>query len=69
LKDVLKKLERISKRKQTADPTESMAQALVSYFKFPASFQAQYVQRLRYGLQYYYARHYNANGSPLQAEG
>jgi glyoxylase-like metal-dependent hydrolase (beta-lactamase superfamily II) len=68
LKDTLKKLEKISKKKQTADPTESLAQSLISYFKFPAALQKQYTQRLRYGLQYYYSRHYNANSNSSQDE-
>ena len=68
LKDTLKKLERIAKKKQTSDPTENLAQSLLSHFKIPASLQTQYAHRLRYGLQYYYSRHYNSASNSLQGE-
>jgi cyclase len=68
LKETFKKLERLSKKKHTTDPTESLAQSLLSFFKIPASLQKQYVQRLRYGLQYYYSRHYNGGGTLLPGE-
>lgn len=59
LKDVHKKLERLSKRKQKPDMTESLVQPLVSKFKAPNALQEQYTERLRYGLKHYYARHYH----------
>ena len=60
LKDVHKKLEKLSKRKQKTDMTESLVQPLVSKFKAPAARQKQYTQRLRYGMGQYYMRHYQS---------
>ena len=68
LKDALKKLERLSKKKHAGDPTENLAGSLLSHFKIPTSQQKQYVQRLRYGLQFYFSRHYNAGSHPSQDE-
>jgi len=63
LKDVLKRIEKISKKKHSADLVDGLAQPLLSHFKAPATRQKQYVQRLRYGLKHYYARHYQTNDS------
>jgi glyoxylase-like metal-dependent hydrolase (beta-lactamase superfamily II) len=68
LKETLKKIERLAKRKRTSDPTENLAQSLLSNIKTPASQQKQYLQRLRYGLQYYFSQHYNASGRASQKE-
>jgi glyoxylase-like metal-dependent hydrolase (beta-lactamase superfamily II) len=68
LKDTLKKLERLSKKKHKGDPTENLAGSLLSHFKAPASLQKKYAQRLRYGLQYYFSRHYNAGTPPSPGE-
>jgi len=65
LNDVHKRLEKLSKRKQKPDMTDSLVQPLVSKFKAPAARQTQFSERLRYGLRHYYARHYqtsNKNG-------
>ena len=59
IKDAHKRLEKISKRKQKPDMTESLIQPLLSKFKIPAAQQKRYTQRLRYGLKHYYARHYH----------
>jgi hypothetical protein len=61
LKDLQKRLEKLSKRKQKPDMTESLVQPLVSKFKASAELQKQFSERLRYGLQQYYARHYQAD--------
>ena len=61
LKDVHKRLEKLSKRKQKPDMTESLVQPLVSKFKVPAARQKQFSERLRYGLRHYYARHYQTS--------
>jgi glyoxylase-like metal-dependent hydrolase (beta-lactamase superfamily II) len=58
LKDAHKRLEKLSKRKQKENMTESLIQPLLSKFKVPAVREKLYTQRLRYGLQKYYARHY-----------
>ena len=59
LKDVYKRLEKISKKKQKPDMTEALVQPLLSKFKAPAARQKRYAQRLRFGLKHYYARHYH----------
>jgi len=59
--DLHKRLEKLSKRKQKPDMTDSLVQPLVSKFRAPAARQKQFSERLRYGLQHYYARHYQAN--------
>lgn len=61
LKDVHKRLEKLSTRKQKPDMTESLVQPLASKFKVSAARQKQFSERLRYGLQHYYARHYQAS--------
>lgn len=61
LKDVFKRLEKLSKRKQKPDLTESLVQPLTAKFKAPAARQKQFSERLRYGLHQYYARHYQAS--------
>lgn len=63
LKDVLKRIEKISKKKHSADLVDGLAQPLLSHFKAPATRQKQYAQRLRYGMKHYYARHYQTNDS------
>jgi len=59
IKDVYKRLEKLSKRKQKSDMTESQIQPLLSKLKAPTARQKRYTQRLRYGLKHYYARHYH----------
>jgi len=59
IKDVYKRLEKLSKRKQKSDMTESQIQPLLSKLKAPTARQKRFTQRLRYGLKHYYARHYH----------
>ena len=59
LQDVLKRLDKISKKKQKPDMTEALVQPLLAKFKAPVVRQKRYAQRLRYGLKQYYARHYH----------
>ena len=63
IKDAYKRLEKLSKRKQKPDMTESLIQPLLSNFKIPTARQKRYTQRLRYGLKHYYARHYHPGPS------
>jgi cyclase len=63
LKDVHKRLEKLSQRKQRPDMTESLVQPLLSNFKVPAARQKQYSHRLRYGLRHYYTRHYQSGNN------
>jgi len=64
LKDTLKRIEKLSQKKQSADLTESLVQPLLSHFKAPAVRQKQYAQRLRYGLKHYYTKHYQTKEDP-----
>ena len=61
LKDLHKKLEKLSNRKQKPDMTEGLVQPLASKFKASATRQKQFSERLRYGLRHYYARHYQTS--------
>lgn len=63
IKDAYKRLEKLSKRKQKSDMTESLVQPLLSGFKVPSARQKRYAQRLRYGLKHYYARYYHPGPS------
>jgi glyoxylase-like metal-dependent hydrolase (beta-lactamase superfamily II) len=63
LKDVHKRLEKLSQKTQKPDMTESLVQPLLANFKVPAARQKQFSHRLRYGLRHYYTRHYQANNS------
>jgi len=59
LKDTYKRLEKLSKKKQKPDITESLVQPLLSKFRVSAANQKQYTQRLSYGLRQYYSKHYH----------
>lgn len=63
LKDILKKLEKLTKKKQVGDMMESLIPSLLSNFKASAARQKQYAQRLRYGLKHYYNKHYQSSDS------
>ena len=63
LKDVHKRLEKLSQKKQKPDMTESLIQPLLSNFKVAAARQKQFSHRLRYGLRHYYTRHYQTNNN------
>jgi len=63
IKDVHKRLEKLSQKAQKPDMTEGLVQPLLSNFKVSSAHQKQYSHRLRYGLRHYYARHYQSNNS------
>jgi len=63
LKDVHKRLEKLSQKKPKPDMTEGLVQPLLSHFKAPAARQKQYSHRLRYGLRHYYMRHYQSSSN------
>jgi len=58
LKRIYDRVEKIGKKKTTANVTDKIADQLLKGFKAPAARQKQYAHRLRYGLYYYYVRHY-----------
>lgn len=51
-------LERLASHKAPAYETEQYVTELLQDFEVPAQREAQYRQRLQYGLYHYYARHY-----------
>jgi glyoxylase-like metal-dependent hydrolase (beta-lactamase superfamily II) len=53
------KLDKLSSKKSASAGTEKLIENILGRFKAPAARQKQYAQRLRYGLQHYYARHYH----------
>jgi glyoxylase-like metal-dependent hydrolase (beta-lactamase superfamily II) len=58
LKRIHDRVEKIGKKKTAPHLTDRLADQLLKVFKAPAARQQQYVHRLRYGLHYYYVRHY-----------
>lgn len=58
IEKVHERLEKMAKRGTSPDATEKLIEPLLTSFKSSAAKHKQYVQRLRYGLRYYYARHY-----------
>jgi cyclase len=58
LKRIYDRVEKIGKKKTTANVTDKIADQLLKGFRAPAVRQKQYAHRLRYGLHYYYVRHY-----------
>jgi cyclase len=58
LKRIHDRIEKIGKKKNTANATDKLADQLIKSFRAPAARQRQYLQRLRYGLRHYYLRHY-----------
>ena len=58
LKRIHDRVEKIGKKKTTANVTDKIADQLLKGFRAPAARQKQYAHRLRYGLHYYYVRHY-----------
>jgi uncharacterized sulfatase len=55
---VHEKLEKMARRGSSPDATEKLVEPLLAGFKSSAARHKQYIQRLRYGLRHYYARHY-----------
>ena len=58
LKDVESRLKRLAERKAPATGVEKLVPKLMEKYKFPARVQAMNAQRLSYGLQAYYRKHY-----------
>jgi glyoxylase-like metal-dependent hydrolase (beta-lactamase superfamily II) len=62
LKYARERLEKLAARKAHVSATEKLIEPLLKRLKFPASRLKQFTQRLRYGLQHYYARRYHPAG-------
>ncbi len=58
IEKVHERLDKMAKRGTSPDATEKLIEPLLTGFKSSAAKHKQYVQRLRYGLRYYYGRHY-----------
>jgi glyoxylase-like metal-dependent hydrolase (beta-lactamase superfamily II) len=61
LQRIQSELEALAKTHVTAKEIEALVQPLLAACKAPAQKHKQYTQRLRYGLNSYYARHYGPN--------
>jgi glyoxylase-like metal-dependent hydrolase (beta-lactamase superfamily II) len=60
LTEAQKEMDKLAARKASPEATEKLVAPLLAHFKFPASRQDQYEQRLRYGLRNCYSRNFNA---------
>jgi cyclase len=68
LKRIYDKVDKLAKKKPANPATDKLAEAVMKDFKAPAGRQKQYLQRLRYGLQHYYTRHYQPSSHQLLEE-
>lgn len=57
-KSLHKKLEALAEKGATYLETETLIQPFLRKLKYPAALHNSYEQRLRYGLEHYYQRHY-----------
>jgi glyoxylase-like metal-dependent hydrolase (beta-lactamase superfamily II) len=64
LKDVEARLKRMARRKAAAKEAEKLVPKLLQKYRYPAKDKPLYAQRLKHGLQGYYARAYQS-GSKL----
>jgi glyoxylase-like metal-dependent hydrolase (beta-lactamase superfamily II) len=58
IKRIHDRLERLARRGASPDATEKLIETFSGGYRASAARHKQYVQRLRYGLRHYYARHY-----------
>jgi glyoxylase-like metal-dependent hydrolase (beta-lactamase superfamily II) len=58
LKRIYDRIDKLGKKKPANPATDKLAEQILKDFKAPAARQKQYLQRLRYGLNHYYMRHY-----------
>jgi glyoxylase-like metal-dependent hydrolase (beta-lactamase superfamily II) len=68
LKRIHDKVDKLARKKPANPATDKLADSILKDFKAPAARQRQYLQRLRYGLQHYYARHYLPSSHHLPEE-
>jgi cyclase len=59
IKQIHDKLEKMAHRGSHPEATEKLIEPFLGSFKSSAARHKQYVQRMRYGLRHYYARHYH----------
>ncbi|WP_322794073.1 MBL fold metallo-hydrolase [Bellilinea sp.] len=65
LKNIQSRMDDLAARKGEPSETHSWINDLLSGMNFPAERKAQYYQRLKWGLEQYYNRHYRAMGEEL----
>ena len=58
LKRINDKVDKLGKKKPAVPATDKLADQILKDFKAPAARQRQYLNRLKYGLQHYYIRHF-----------
>jgi glyoxylase-like metal-dependent hydrolase (beta-lactamase superfamily II) len=63
LERIHERLEKMARRGTSPDATEKWIEPFLKTFRSSAARHKQYVQRMRYGLRYYYSRHYHL-GTP-----
>ena len=63
IKRIHERLEKMAQRGTSPEATEKSIEPFLSTFKSSAARHKQYVQRMRYGLRFYYARHYRMGTS------
>jgi cyclase len=63
LKDVEARLKRMARRKAAAKEADKLVPKLLKKYRYPAKRKALYAQRLKHGLQGYYARHYQSGSN------
>jgi glyoxylase-like metal-dependent hydrolase (beta-lactamase superfamily II) len=63
LERIHERLEKMAHRGTSPEATEKWIEPFVKTFKSSAARHKQYMQRMRYGLRYYYSRHYHL-GTP-----
>jgi glyoxylase-like metal-dependent hydrolase (beta-lactamase superfamily II) len=59
LKRIHDKVEKFGTKKSATPPIDKLADQILKDFKVPSARQKQYLHRLRYGLNHYFARHYH----------
>ncbi|HEY9075464.1 MAG TPA: hypothetical protein VIO61_02895 [Anaerolineaceae bacterium] len=65
LKSINQHLENLAEQKAPAEETSSLVKLFLAEFDIPAGRQAQYTQRLHYGLHHYYIRHFQSAGEDI----
>ena len=66
LKHILGKLDKLAEKKSPSEEIEKLIAPLLSGFTIPNDLQRQYAQRLRYGLNQYYLRHYRPTNNAAE---
>jgi len=68
IKHIHDKVDALGKKRASVTATEKLAENLLKDFKAPAARHKQYANRLNYGLQNYYIRHYQPSSRLLVEE-